>query len=185
MQRENRDPARAGGGADRHLECGLEGLLHCRKQGKQGASQRNKNKRERRKVGFIPFFETNNGKKSKSWLTLLHERGELLDGLLRGGRHCRRRSLRDEEEGETCGVLDVRSNGEKVESCLPFELSPGSSPRWSEVTLLRSAVCSRTVRMCVGDEEEGAASCCLRRTGTAKPFFIFVFSFVYPGFNLV
>jgi hypothetical protein len=47
-------------------------------------------------------------------LTLVHERGELLDGLLRGGRHCRRRSL------QALRSLVERSNGEKAESYLPF-----------------------------------------------------------------
>ena len=45
--------------------------------------------RRRKKIFFLRKEEEQQHK--SRGLTLLHERGELLDGLLGGGRHCRRR----------------------------------------------------------------------------------------------
>lgn len=46
--------------------------------------------RRRKKILFLRREEEEQQHKSRG-LTLLHERGELLNGLLGGGRHCRRR----------------------------------------------------------------------------------------------
>jgi hypothetical protein len=79
------------GKADQYLECCLERLFHYRNEITVHISnqrfQMNRTKREQ-KDPLYTFLARE--KRSGQELTVLHERGELLDGLLGDGRHCRR-----------------------------------------------------------------------------------------------
>lgn len=93
---------RTASGADRHLECGLEWLLHYKKEIAAVQWPRNPNQRGKKKMDlFLVLCKEDEEHKSRG-RTLLHERRELLDGLLGGGRHCRQRWTWSQKPGLFC-----------------------------------------------------------------------------------
>ena len=91
---------RTASGADRHLECSLERLLHCKKEISAVQWPRNPSQRKKKMDLFLVLCKEDEHK--NRGLTLLHERRELLDGLLGGGRHCRQPKTWGQKPGLFC-----------------------------------------------------------------------------------